>query len=491
MNEPYSPTHLAAGAPAAQPAGESAVASNRSLLGLWQIVFLVISAAAPLTGMLGAVPPAISLGNGAGIPGAFVLAGAVLLVFSVGFASMSRHIVRAGAFYAYITAGFGRPAGMAGALVALLSYTSIQIALYGLFGFFCTVVLGPLVHAAVPWYVWSFACLVIVQFTGLRGIDLNSRLLGVLMCLELGILLLLSLAIVIHHGGPDGLTLAPFAPRHVFSGHLGIAAMFALASFIGFEATAIYGKECRDPKVTVPRATYVSVTLILVFFAFVTWAIVCAYGIDNVTEVATKQPGDFWFIQSTKYLGGAMTTTMSFLLLSSIFASLLSFHNTIVRYIHALSGEGILPAVLDRLHPKYGSPYLASYLQTLSVAVPLGVFVAANSDPFNIVFSCTSALGTIGIVMLQALTSFSVVAFFRATKKDTRLWHALLAPVLGGFGLLAIGIVLIGNLDALSGSDSPVVRSFPWIVLAVALFGVAIAFVLKRSRPDIYARFGQ
>ncbi|MEX3979125.1 APC family permease [Paraburkholderia sp. EG287A] len=484
MNEPYSsPAHLVG--------DNAAVDSQRSLLGLWQIVFLVISAAAPLTGMLGAVPPAISLGNGAGIPGAFVIAGVVLLVFSVGFASMSRHIVRAGAFYAYITAGFGRPVGMAGALVALLSYTSIQIALYGLFGFFCTVVLGPLLHSSLPWYAYSFACLVVVQFTGIRGIDLNSRLLGVLMCLELGILLLLSLAIVIHHGGPDGLTLAPFSPRHVFSGHLGIAVMFALASFIGFEATAIYGKECRDPKVTVPRATYVSVTLILVFFAFVTWAIVCAYGISNVADVATKQPGDFWFIQSTKYLGGAMTTTMSFLLLSSIFASLLSFHNTIVRYIHALSGEGILPAVLDRLHPKYGSPYLASYLQTLSVALPVGLFVLAGSDPFNIVFSWGSALGTIGIVMLQAVTSFSVAAFFRTTKKDTRLWHAFLAPVLGGCGLLSIGIVLIGNLDALAGSDSPVVRAFPWVVLAVALIGVMIAFVLKRSRPDIYARFGQ
>ncbi|PXW23438.1 APC family permease [Paraburkholderia caballeronis] len=483
MNEPYSSTH---------PAGAGAdVAAKGGLLGLWQIVFLVISAAAPLTGMLGAVPPAISLGNGAGIPGAFVIAGVVLLVFSVGFASMSRHVVRAGAFYAYISAGLGRPAGMGGAFVALVSYTAIQIALYGLFGFFGTVVLGPLLHTGMPWYVYSLACVAVVQVTGIRGIDLNSRLLGVLMSLELGILLVLAVAIVIHGGGPDGLTLAPLAPRNVFSGHVGIAVMFAFASFIGFEATAIYGKECRDPKVTVPRATYVSVTLILVFFAFVTWAIVCAYGMKNVADVATKQPGDFWFIQSGQYLGGALTTAMSFLLLTSIFASLLSFHNTIVRYIHALSGEGILPAALDRLHPKYGSPYLASYLQTLSVCVPLGLFIAAGSDPFNVVFSWDSALGTIGIVMLQAVTSFSVVAFFRATKKDTRLWHSLVAPVLGGIGLLWIGVLLVRNLDALSGSDSPVVRAFPWIVLAVALAGVAIGFVLRRTRPDIYARFGQ
>jgi hypothetical protein len=52
-------------------------------------------------------------------------------------------------------------------------------------------------------------------------------------------------------------------------------------------------------------------------------------------------------------------------------------------------------------------------------------------------------------------------------------------------------VILVRNLDALSGSDSPIVKSFPWIVLAVALVGVLIGFVLRRKRPDIYARFGQ
>ena len=462
-----------------------------NVLGLWQIVFLVISAAAPLTGMLGAVPPAMSLGNGIGVPGAFVIAGVVLLIFSVGFASMSRHVVRAGAFYAYITAGLGRPLGMAGALVALLSYTCIQTALYGLFGFFCTVVLGPLLSSDTPWYVYTLICLAVVQFTGLRGIDLNARLLGVLMCLELGILLVLSMAVVLHGGGPDGLTFASFRPSNVFSGHPGIAVMFAFASFIGFEATAIYGKECRDPKVTVPRATYVSVTLILVFFAFVTWAIVCAYGIQNTVTVATKQPGDFWFIQSTHYLGSTMTTVMSFLLLSSIFASILSFHNTIVRYVHSLAMEGILPSALDRLHPKYGSPHIASYTQTVSVLIPLLLYIWGGADPFNTIFSRTAALGTVGVVMLLAVTSLAVIAFFATTRLDTRWWHAKIAPLLGAVGLFAIAAELVSNLDALSGAHNPVVNTFPWIIGAVAVVGVTVGLVLRRTRPDIYQGFGQ
>ncbi|MDO1782883.1 amino acid permease, partial [Escherichia coli] len=86
--------------------------------------------------------------------------------------------------------------------------------------------------------------------------------------------------------------------------------------------------------------------------------------------------------------------------------------------------EGILPQALNRVHEKYRSPYVASYLQTLSVCVILGLFIAAGSDAFNIVFSWSSALGTIGIVMLQAVTIFAVIAFFRKTRKDTRVWHS-------------------------------------------------------------------
>jgi amino acid transporter len=471
--------------------GQSGTELKRNTLSVWKVVFLVVSAASPLSAMLGAVPPAVSLGNGAGVPGAYVIAGLILLIFSVGYAAMSRHMIRAGAFYAYVTAGFGRPFGVGGALLALASYSALQIALYGLFGFFCTVILAPVLHSSLPWYGYSLLCLAAVQIIGVRGIDLNSRLLGLLMVLEMGILLVLSVAIMLHGGGPQGLSAAPFSPRVVFSGHPGIAIMFALASFIGFEATAIYGKECDRPEVAVPRATYISVLLIQIFFAFVTWAIVCAYGAANVVTVANQHPGEFWFIQSAKHLGEAMTTTMSFLLISSIFASLLSFHNTLVRYIHSLSIEGVLPRVLKRAHPKYGSPHRASYLQTISVLVPLVLFILCGSDAFGVVFSWGVAFGTIGIVALQALTSFSIALYFLRTGKDTRVWHTLIAPVLGGIGLASVGWILSRNLDVFSGSSSAVVQSFPLAIAAIFAIGIVIGIVLRQTKPDVYRRFGQ
>jgi hypothetical protein len=61
---------------------------------------LVISAAAPLTGIAGAIPIAMPLGNGAGIPGTFILIALVLAVWAIGFVALARNVRNAGAFYA-------------------------------------------------------------------------------------------------------------------------------------------------------------------------------------------------------------------------------------------------------------------------------------------------------------------------------------------------------------------------------------------------------
>ncbi len=104
----------------------------RGSIGVVGIVFLVIAAAAPLTAIGGALPVMIAIGNGAGAPTAYLIAALVLLVFSVGYAAMSSHMVDTGAFYAYVAKGLGESCGLGAAGLALLTYTAIQAAVYGL-----------------------------------------------------------------------------------------------------------------------------------------------------------------------------------------------------------------------------------------------------------------------------------------------------------------------------------------------------------------------
>ena len=332
-------------------------------------------------------------------------------------------------------------------------------------------IVNPLVALHLPWFAYSAVAIALVQFLGMRKLDLNGLVLGLFITAEMGILLALSLSIVLHGGGPEGFNLRPFAPREVFSGHPGIAIMFALASFVGFEATAIYGEESRNPKRTVPLATYAAVSIIMVFFAFTTWAIISSYGVDHVVAAAFADPGNFWFAKSDAYLGVIGTGIMRALLLSSIFACLLAFHNTITRYLYALGREGLLWGFLAGIHPRFQSPYKASYAQTgCAVAGVLGS-VLTRADPLTVIFSWTSAFATIGIVGLQFLVSAAVIVFFRRSGLDKRVWNTMVAPVLGMSGLGYALYLLVVNLPALSGSDDGFVRSFPWIMLAVMMVG--------------------
>ncbi|WP_437013280.1 hypothetical protein [Streptomyces sp. enrichment culture] len=92
-------------------ADERAAPAPTGSLGAGAIVLMVVAAAAPLTVVGGAVPLGIALGDGAAFPATFVPCCAVLLLFAVGYAAMSRHVPQAGAFCTYVRHGLGGPAG--------------------------------------------------------------------------------------------------------------------------------------------------------------------------------------------------------------------------------------------------------------------------------------------------------------------------------------------------------------------------------------------
>src|SRR5690606_24735170 len=97
---------------------------RRDALGVASIVFFVVAAAAPLTAIVGAAPLAFGIGNGAGAPAAYLLAGIAYLIFAVGFTAMSRHIGSAGAFYVFVSRGLGKSWGAAAGAMTLLTYVA-------------------------------------------------------------------------------------------------------------------------------------------------------------------------------------------------------------------------------------------------------------------------------------------------------------------------------------------------------------------------------
>ncbi|MFB7515891.1 APC family permease [Streptomyces sp. NPDC056144] len=451
------------------------------------ISLFVVSAAAPLTVMAGVAPVALLLG-GIGAPVGYLLAGLTLTVFAVGFTTMSRHVRSAGAFYAYITRGLGRPVGIAAALVAMLGYNGMEIGVYGLLGSATSDTATALTGHGVPWLPVSLAGLLLIWYGGYRSIDFGAKLLGVLLVAETGILVLLAGGVLLD-GGADGLSLGGLAPGNVLTGGMGAVLAFAFAAFTGFESTVIYRREARNPERTIPRATYLAVAFLGLFYAFVVWIVVQAFGEDKVVQAATDDPAGLFFAAITTYVGAWAADLMHVLIVTSVLASLLAFHNAINRYTLSLAEEGVLPKALGRVHPRHRSPYLAGAAQTVLGAVVVLAFALAGADPYQQLLLWVNTPGMIGLMVLQLLAALAVPCYFRKIDHGEGILRTVVAPVTA-FLLLAGAIVLVAaNIGLFTGAPPTVNTVLLSLTPAVFLLGLLLAYRLRRTRPEVYAGF--
>jgi amino acid transporter len=435
------------------------------------------------------VPLGIYLGDGAGFTGAIIIAGLVLLCFAAGYVAMSRHIVNAGAFYAYITKGLGKPAGVAAAFLAVLAYNAAFWSLAGGIGYFAQTIFAG-IGLNLPWQVWVAIAFAIVALLGRRNVDLSAKVLGVALVLELSVIVVLAVAIVAHNGLSAFPVWQSINPAAVGSGSVGIGLMFAFNMFIGFEATAIFGEETKDPKRTVPRATYLAVGIIAIFFALASLIFIGGVGANEVVASMHNNPGTWVFNLATRYVGKPLSLIMQVLVLTSLFASLLGIHNAAARYFFSLGREGLLPKRLGQLHPKWNSPAAASAFQIIVAVIVVGAFGVANADPLLTVDTSAAGIGTVGILILQAVVAVAVIRFFVKRGGPNRVWATKIAPALGGVGLASVVVLTLVNYPVLSGSPSVLINELPWVFPIVIVAGIGYALWLRRNRPSVYAQIG-
>ncbi|ABX64328.1 amino acid permease-associated region [Brucella canis ATCC 23365] len=464
---------------------------RKNSLGVAAVTFLVVSAAAPLTAVAGGVPLSMLLGNGPGIPLTFLIVTGVLLMFSVGYVAMARHIRNAGAFYAFTAQGLGGLMGGAAALLAILAYNAMQIGVFGLFGAATSSFMASL-GLDLPWWAWTYIGIAAVAVLGYRRVDLSARVLTVLVVLEYLVVLVIDAAILFS-GGDSGLTMEPFTPSAFLSGTPAIGILFCFAAFIGFEATTIYSEEARDPGRTVPRATYISVLIIGIFYMLTAWLMVNGAGAGKlVGELqALQDPTTFLFGLAERYVGHWIIPVMNLLFVTSLFAGVVAFHNGVARYMYVAGREGLLPRGLGVTHPQYQSPHVGSIVQTAIAITVVGIFAVTGQDPVLALFSWATNVGTLAIMLLMTFTAFAIIAFFaRRPGLESNPFTTRVLPLVTGtiLGLLVIYIAV--NFGSLAGANGFMAVFLPGLVLVAAIAGLLLALRLKGTNAAGFARLG-
>lgn len=465
-------------------------------VGLVGVVFMAVATAAPITAMTGNLPIAVGFGNGTGAPAGYLFATLVLTVFSVGYVAMAKRITAAGAFYGYISHGLGRIAGMASGMLAVLAYVVFEASIVGIFAYFGQTTVADQLGVDIPWIVYAAGMLAVTGVLAYFDINITAKALGVMLVAEIAVLFAVATAVLLAGGGPDGIPMEPVNPVNAFTGtSAGLGLFFAFWSWVGFESTAMYGEESRDPKRVIPRATLISVVGVGLFYIYVSWMTIAGNGLEGSVKVSSSaSPLDLFFDPAQAFIGAWAVDAFQWLLLTGSFACGMAFHQCASRYLYAIGREGFLHPALGRTHRSHGSPYIASYVQSGIATLLVAVFWLAGEDPYIHLYTLLAILGTMAILIVQTLCSFAVIGYFRKNHPEDRHWFTTFtAPLLGGIGMIAVVVLLVLNMETAAGlaADSLFFHLIPWIVGLVFFGGLGLGLYLKAKQPERYEIIGR
>ncbi|SDQ09070.1 Amino acid transporter [Leucobacter chromiiresistens] len=476
-------------------AGTSAPVTSKTTLkgnmGIGELVMSVLAFSSPLTTVAGTLP-VLLIFSGQTAPAIYLLLTLMLVVFSVGFVRMSRSVSNPGGFYAFVTAGLGKPAGLGGALLALVGYVFIGFFAPSLFaitlqGWVVDALNGP----DIAWYWYALAIIAVTTFLAYNRIDLSAKVLTTVMILEVVVVVVFDVFAFAHSGGAatGGLGLA--LPS-LTDASIGLALLFAVGNFFGFEATVIYREEVKNPERTIPRATYLAVVGIGVFYAAAAVAYIAFLGGANVQAAAEANTVSLFDDALREFAGSLFADIAVVLLMTSILASMLSIQNIAARYSFSLAVDRVLPRRLARVHPKHRSPHLSALAVGLLWAVATIVFSIIGVPPENI-YPVASGSGTFSVLLLLFITSIAIFVFFlrRGSQSGSPVWRTVLAPAISAIFFGGVTLLAIVNFSALIEGSVLLTVIFMSFTFALFLGGIAYAVYLRRRKPEVYARLGR
>jgi APA family basic amino acid/polyamine antiporter len=283
------------------------------------------------------------------------------------------------------------------------------------------------------------------------GVRESARVNNVMVAIKMTIVLLFIIFGFGHVNTDNWQPYAPFGATGIMS-----AAALVFFAFIGFDAVTSAAEEVKNPKRDLPIGIIGSLAICTVLYVIVS-AIMTGIvpfklfeGVDHPVSLALEHAGVNWLAQWTNVgaiLG--MTTVML----------VMAYGQT--RILFAMSRDGLLPARLSTVHPKYGTPYFATWM----VGIVFGVIAAFV--PLNVL----AELVNIGTLAAFCLVSVAVIVLRKKRPDLKRAFRCPGVPVVPAIAVLFC-LALMCFLSLIT-----------WIAFVIwLLLGLVVYFGYARSR---------
>jgi basic amino acid/polyamine antiporter, APA family len=365
------------------------------------------------------LPTAAAAGLGPAAPMAYIVCAMLMALIVCCFASAGSRVSLTGGLYAYVGVAFGPFVGFLGGvlyfLMATFAVASVASAFAGSVGVLWPVFTLPGVRAM----------LIASLFAILAAINVRGVTPGVRLVETVTVAKLLPLAILVSVGiwFVNGEYLRwPGMPAPSAVGSTAIVLIFA---FVGLEIALMPSGELRNPTRTVPRALFSALAITTTLYLLIQTVAqgllgpsIATYADAPLAEAASRVLGS----------GGRL------LVLAGAAVSMFGYVSGDMlgspRALFAFARDGVLPAAIARIHPRFHTPYIAIVAYAILVAA-----IAASSS--------FTQLAIVANVAALTLYLMCVAASVELQRRDVRTDGVPFAlpggPVIA---LLAAGVIL-------------------------------------------------
>ncbi|GCF06779.1 APC family permease [Dictyobacter arantiisoli] len=509
---------------------------HKNAIGLPGVLYFCLAGSAPVSAMLFNVPTMASQA-GAATPLVFLLSGIALLLLGASIVYFSRRLTSAGGFYTWVRHGLGKGMAFQSGWLMMGGYALFEASMLGGFGSYTNSSLATYLHFQMPggWVTYALIGAALIFFLSYFDVKWSVYAMAPFMILEMGVLIVLDIAINIHGGasGHDvvhtftaaGANLKNAAPGGILG--IGVAMALGVWSWVGFEAGAVYGEEARNPRKAVPFAVFAVILILTLLYTWTSYSATIGFGwlhsIDQLGNLTATTPA-FYQLANT-YTGGLLEALMIIAISTSSLACALAFHNGMAHYLYAMGREGILGQVFGKTHPKYHSPNIAIITQTIFtlLVILFSAFILQSTRPntsgaysysFGIgdgknftqidglaMYGWLAIIGTIAFVVVYITINIAAPTFaIRHDRQNFRVFTHIIAPILSSLVLLIplVSFIMpaipgpIGSyFTGLGFASTPFpLNILPIFVVVWLIIGIVYANYVARRAPERYSAIG-
>jgi len=186
----------------------------------------------------------------------------------------------------------------------------------------------------------------------------------------------------------------PFMPN----GYSGVLTGGAIVFFtyIGFDSVSTAAEECRRPQRDMPRGIFGTLVICALLYASVALVLT---GIADWKSLNNDAP----VANALKAIGmNRLRLVVTAGALMGMLSSLLVFQYGQARIWFAMSRDRLLPALFSRVHPRFQTPHVSTWLAGLLVGIPAGIFdISWFADLSNIGTLFAFIVVSVGVIVLR------------------------------------------------------------------------------------------